>query len=62
MKKLKKRFATWLLKDSDLTFKVCYNNLKDSQLTIDINLIGSISFEDVELPEGMEVVIRRKLK
>ena len=59
MKKLKKRFATWLLKDSDLTFEVCYNNLKDSQLTIDINLIGSISFEDAELPEGMEVVIRK---
>lgn len=59
MKKLKKRFATWLLKDSNLPFGVCYNNLLNSQLTLDIKLIGSVKINDVELPEGMELVIRK---
>ncbi len=60
MKKLKKLFVKWLLKDQKLGFEVINNNLSNSEIKLEVTTLGNIVFNGIDLPEGMEIVIRKK--
>lgn len=62
-KKLRARILKWLLKDTQLGFSVSHCSMtrcKDISISSQIITHGNVVINGVDLPEYMEVVIRRK--
>lgn len=63
IKKQKEKLVTWLLKEIDLGFTIDSNELNDCSITnssINLNTVGNIVIDKVNLPEDVEIIIRKK--
>lgn len=65
IKKQKEKFVEWLLKDITLGYSITNNTMTNSSIessSIFIKTVGNIQLNKVDLPDGLEIVIRKKLK
>lgn len=65
MKKLKQKLVAWLLNGIDLGFVIDSNTLTNCTLTnssINLNTVGNIVLDKVNLPDDVEIIIRKKSK
>ena len=65
IKKQKEKFVEWLLKDITLGYSITNNTMTDSKIEsscVFIKTVGNIQLNEVDLPDGLEIVIRKKLK
>ena len=65
IKKQKEKFVEWLLKDITLGYSITNNTMTNSRIehsSIFIKTVGNIQLNEVDLPDGLEIVIRKKLK
>ena len=65
LEKQKQKFVEWLLKDITLGYSITNNTMTDSRIEsscIFIKTVGNIQLNEVDLPDGLEIVIRKKLK
>lgn len=65
MKKLKQKLVAWLLNGIDLGFVINSNELNNctvTNLSINLNTVGNIVLDKVNLPDDVEIIIRKKSK
>ena len=65
MKKLKQKLVAWLLNGIDLGFVINSNELNNCTVTnssINLNTVGNIVLDKVNLPDDVEIIIRKKSK
>ena len=65
LEKQKEKFVEWLLKDITLGYSITNNTMTNSSIessSIFIKTVGNIQLNEVYLPDGLEIVIRKKLK
>ena len=65
LEKQKQKFVEWLLKDITLGYSITNNTMTNSSIdksSIFIKTVGNIQLNEVDLPDGLEIVIRKKLK
>lgn len=63
IKKQKEKLVAWLLKEIHLGFTIDSNELNNCSFTnssINLTTVGNIVFDKVNLPEDVEIIIRKK--
>lgn len=63
IKKQKEKLVAWLLKGIDLGFTIDSNELNNCSFTnssINLNTVGNIVVDKLNLPEDVEIIIRKK--
>ena len=64
-KKQKEKFVECLLKNITIRYSITNNTMTDSRIEsscIFIKTVGNIQLNEVDLPDGLEIIIRKKLK
>ena len=62
---MKEKLVKWLLKGIDLGFVIQDNTLKNCDIknsSINLNTVGNIVLDRVNLADDLEIVIRKKVK
>lgn len=63
IKKQKEKLVAWLLKEIHLGFTIDSNELNDCSITnssINLTTVGNIILDKLNLPEDVEIIIRKK--
>lgn len=63
IKKQKEKLVAWLLKEIHLGFTIDSNELNNCSITnssINLTTVGNIVLDKVNLPEDVEIIIRKK--